>query len=193
METQTKLQRQWQHLKQVDANGSKQTITHYGMADGTAHHHLYGHLEAYNHPKLALYEHKELNKEDQPWLFPLSENDRYSDWYLQESLGNYWGVILSSSLTLLELGNHLKHHLIVQDEQNQRHLMRLYDPRVLPAYLDALDATQQADFFLPLQHLWTDKPGQKNHWRCYSHQQAISFKVIDLYPEAPQSSEASTC
>ena len=168
---QISLQQQWDKLKQTDNEPSEpvQIPHYYAMADGLAHAHIYAHLEAYDHPKYNLFEHDELTAEQQPWLFPLYEKDSYSDWYLQESMGNYWGVMLSSTLPLAQLGEHLQQHLIVQDEHSKRHLIRLYDPRVLQPFLEVLTEKQTTTFFTPIQHIWADDCGKAGHWRSYTY------------------------
>lgn len=139
----------------------------YGLADGAANAYLHAHLQAHDTPHLALYTHKDLAEEQSPWLFPLTPGDIFSEWYLQESPAQNWGIQLATPLSLSELADHLMPFLTVQDEQGALHLMRFYDPRVINAYLTALTEQQRDDFFRPGLQLWADAPGQAETWLHY--------------------------
>jgi len=132
----------------------------YGLADGAANAYIHAHLQVHNVPHLALYKDKGLPEEQSPWLFPLTQKETFSEWYLQESPAQYWGILLATALPLVKLADHLRNYLTMQDEQGKLHLMRFYDPRVTNAYLDALTAQQRQGFFKPGLQLWTDAPGQ---------------------------------
>ena len=132
----------------------------YGLADGAANAYIHAHLQAHDTPHLALYQHNDLSEEQSPWLFPLIPGDIFSEWYLQESPAQYWGIQLATPLSLSELADHLKPFLTLQDEQGILYLMRFYDPRVINAYLTALTDKQRQDFFRPGLQLWADAPGQ---------------------------------
>ncbi|NOZ52573.1 MAG: DUF4123 domain-containing protein [Gammaproteobacteria bacterium] len=132
----------------------------YGLADGAANAYIHAHLQVHHVPHLALYTDKGLPQEQSPWLFPLRQQETFSEWYLQESPAQYWGILLATPLPLVELAEHLRDYLTMQDEQGKLHLMRFYDPRVIKAYLDALSDEQRQGFFKPGIQLWADAPGQ---------------------------------
>lgn len=162
------LEHTWQqlhsHLAGQAGSGGDNTPL-YAMADGAAHPHIHAHLEAYQHPCLCLFGHPQVPPEQSPWLFPLQPNDTFSDWYLQESAGRYWGVLLASQLPLAALGSHLQGFLTAQDESGGLHLLRLFDPRGCRAVLQVLEATQLQAFFQPLPTLWLDQAGDPAHWQ----------------------------
>lgn len=131
----------------------------YGVADGAASNYIHAHLIAHGIPHLALYSDKSLPKEQSPYVFPLSQHDVFSEWFLQESHNKNWGILVQSHLPLSELLEPLKHHLTVQDEQGHMHLMRYYDPRVTRSYLSALAQTQAEDFFKSVSSVWSETLG----------------------------------
>jgi len=145
----------------------------YGVADGAANAYIHAHLQAHDVPHRALYQDKGLPEEQSPWLFPLTQKETYSEWYLQESPGQYWGILIVTPLSLVELAEHLHDYLTMQDEQGKLHLMRFYDPRVIKAYLDALTMAQSQGFFKPGLQLWADAPGQAQTMYHYVQHQSV--------------------
>lgn len=152
---------------------------YFGLADGAMHHHIYAHLQAYDVPCIALLEREEIPPENQTWLFELRENDLFTQWYLQESRNNYWGAVLGSGQTVLELAKHLRQFLTVQDETGRLHWMRAYDPRVLRAYMTALNAQQRTALFTPELGWWAEKIGATNQILYYGMQndQIVSMEI----------------
>ncbi len=158
----------------------------YALADGAANAYIYAHLHAHNVPHLALFKDKSLPAEQSPWLFQLNRQEPFSEWYLQQSPSQNWGILLAAPLPLSRLADHLKSFITMQDEQGKLHLIRFYDPRVIKAYLDALSAEQRQGFFKPGLHLWADAPGQPETLHYYRQDQNhTSRKAIDLHPNAP--------
>jgi len=131
----------------------------YAVADGAASKYIHAHLIAHEVPYLALYEDKSLPKEQSPYVFPLKQQDVFSEWFLNENRNKNWGIIIQSHLSLAELLKPLKHFLTIQDEQGHIQLIRYYDPRVTRAYLSALAPTQSEDFFKSVSSVWTDSIG----------------------------------
>ena len=76
---------------------------YYGLADGAMNHYIYAHLQAYEIPRVALLDREDLPPEQRVWLFKLRTDHLFSQWYLPESQGKYWGVILGSPLALSEI------------------------------------------------------------------------------------------
>lgn len=153
----------------------------YGIADGAASHYIHAHLIAHGVPHLALYKDDSLPKEQSPYVFPLKQQDVFSEWYLQESKNKNWGIVLQSQRSLADLLEPLKHHLTVQDEQGHLHLMRYYDPRVTRAYLSALAPTQAEDFFKSVSSIWTDTLGVSESITHHSMQEGqYQTEVISL-------------
>ena len=131
----------------------------YGIADGAASNYIHAHLIAHGVPHLALYKDESLPKEQSPYVFPLSQNEVFSEWFLQESKNKNWGILVQSHLPLAELLEPLKHHFTVQDEQGHLHLIRYYDPRVTRSYLSALTQTQAEGFFKSVSSVWSETLG----------------------------------
>ena len=144
-----------QCLWQIIAQG-KPYPHYYGLADGAMNHYIYAHLQAYEVPCVALLNREDLPPEQRAWLFELRKDHLFSQWYLQESQGKYWGVIFGTPLALSELAAHLLHFFTVQDEAGCLHWIRAYDPRVTRAYLSALNDEQRAALFEPQLGWWAE-------------------------------------
>lgn len=148
------MQNLWQIVSQMD------TYPHYyGLADGALSHYIYAHLQAFEVPSLAVLDREDIPPEQRPWLFELRPDDLFSQWYLQESEGKCWGVVLGCPLKLPALAQHLQQFLTVQDETGRLHWIRAYDPRVLRAYLSVLDEQQRMALFGPQLGWWAERIG----------------------------------
>lgn len=160
------MQTWWQILAQTNPYPH-----YYGLADGARNHYIYAHLQAYEVPCVAVLEREDIPPEHRVWLFELREHELFSQWYLLESRGKHWGVMLGSPLTLLALANHLQQFLTVQDEAGRLHWIRAYDPRVLRAYLSVLDDQQRMALFAPQLSWWAENSGLPNQVNYYGMQE----------------------
>lgn len=165
-----------------DALTAGHNLPLYGIADGAMSPYIYAHLQAYEVPYLALYKNKDLPDENCPLLFPLKPQETFSEWYLQESLSQYWGILLTTPLPLARLAEHLQAFITMQDEQGKLYLMRFYDPRVIKAFFDALSLEQMQGFFKPGLHLWADALGFPQVLQQYQikHGQQIQGQPIPV-------------
>lgn len=167
------MQNLWQIVSQMDAYPH-----YYGLADGALNHYIYAHLQAYEVPCIAVLGREDVPPEQRPWLFELSPDDLFSQWYLQESEGKCWGVVLGCALKLPALAQHLQHFLTVQDETGRLHWIRAYDPRVLRAYLSVLDDQQRMALFSPQLGWWAEKIGFASQITYYGMQDGKLFSKL---------------
>ena len=187
------LEQYWQQLRSSLAHQDGDNPSFYAMADGAAHPHIHAHLEAYQHPCLCLFEHPQVTLEQSPWLFPLKPGDTFSDWYLQESAGRYWGTLMLSPLPLATLGLHLQHYLTAQDEGGVLHLLRLFDPRGCRAVLQVLDAWNRQAFFKPIHALWLDMAGNPEKWQQINdHGDKLLVQTLQR-PQAAHDTKGEVC
>ena len=64
--------------------------------------------------------------------------------------GNAWGIFLTSEAPLYELRAHLQSLLYVRTEDGAARYFRLYDPRVLRAFVPVCTTSELAELFGPI-------------------------------------------
>ncbi len=156
---------------------------YYGLADGALNSYIYAHLQAFEVPSMAVLDREDIPPEQRAWLFELRPDDLFSQWYLQESQGKCWGVVLGCPLKLPALAQHLQQFLTVQDETGRLHWIRAYDPRVLSAYLSVLDDPQRMALFGPQLGWWAERIGFASEIIYYGVEDGhLSSKLMSVAP-----------
>ena len=91
-----------------------------------------------------------------PWLVPLSTEPRRSELRtsIELALRQPAVIWLASSLHLVELAERLVRRVDVQLTDREDMLLRYYDPRVLPEWIECLKPDQR-DAFLSVAECWT--------------------------------------
>jgi hypothetical protein len=97
------------------------------------------------------------------WLLPLDGRDR--DLRIARSLAIAEArpavVWLASTLSTSSLAEGLRRRMDVQLADREELLLRYFDPRVLPEWVDCLGPTQRASFLAPaLRWMWLDRAGE---------------------------------
>lgn len=82
-----------------------------------------------------------------PWLFTYPRPSIFAEWYLANSGGQNWGIIIESSQDFKTVYMHLKKFLKVKTETGKKLYFRFYDPRVLPTFLENATQQQLKEFF----------------------------------------------
>lgn len=82
-----------------------------------------------------------------PYIFQMQPGKPFANWFLKNSWGNSWGVMMKSSWPIYELHKHFRKFLLVPTEEGKQLYFRFYDPRVLRIFLPTCNAAQLAEFF----------------------------------------------
>lgn len=97
-----------------------------------------------------------------PYLFEISNNQDFLDWYHQEGLGNSWGILLMTDWNFEATFDHFRRFLKVRKEDDTQLLFRFYDPRVLKSFLPTCNADQLKHFFGKLDGIFLEDEQQKS-------------------------------
>lgn len=89
-----------------------------------------------------------------PWIVDLGSAPTVFQTWKRAGRFRSWGVFVESEADLPTLRLHFRHFNIVFLEQERKNVFfRYFDPRVLPAFLDAATPEQYASFFGPVQRI----------------------------------------
>ncbi len=69
------------------------------------------------------------------------------DWIEGELWPSPWGIFVYAQASLESLRTHFRHFLTVKGMDQKKYLLRFYDPRVLPAFLESCSEGELAQFF----------------------------------------------
>jgi len=86
-------------------------------------------------------------QEAAPYLVGLIDGSPFTEWMLDESFGNHWGIYAHSKHSITEMRRHFRGLINVHDEAGNPMIFRYYDPRVLTSFLPTCDAEQLQTFF----------------------------------------------
>jgi hypothetical protein len=86
-----------------------------------------------------------------PRLVRMGRGHAFTDDFLAEGFQGNWGILISSEANSKELRRHLRRFFLARTEDDRRLLFRYYDPRVLSAYLPALNPAELKIFFGPIK------------------------------------------
>ena len=86
-----------------------------------------------------------------PYLVRCGPDSEFFHWVLEHGWGDSWGIFLTSRADLEDVRMHLRHFLLVQDEDGKQLYFRFYDPRVLRAFLPTCTPEETHQFFGPVR------------------------------------------
>jgi hypothetical protein len=86
-----------------------------------------------------------------PYVVTLGHDDPFTTWLLDNGWGDSWGIFVTASASLSDVGKHLRQFLKVYDEEGKGLIFRYYDPRVLRVYLPTCPPADLKLLFGPVQ------------------------------------------
>ena len=86
-----------------------------------------------------------------PYIFSLTDNDKFTRWLLDTGWGNSWGVFLQTAVSGRDLIRHFRQFLMITLDTGEEAYFRFYDPRVLRIFLPTCNPKQLREFFGPIQ------------------------------------------
>jgi hypothetical protein len=86
-----------------------------------------------------------------PYLCEYRRLTDFENWFLGDSWGKAWGILINCEIEMIGLGDHFRKFLIVQDEDGRELYFRFYDPRVLRIFLPTCTKEQLKEFFGPVK------------------------------------------
>ncbi len=125
---------------------------HYILLDAAKMHARITEAKRFNPRHMCMYKGEAEQKLGTvaPWLFTYTRPSIFTDWYLANSGGQHWGIIMESQENFKTVYLHLKKFLMVKTEAGKKLYFRFYDPRVLPTFLETSDEAQLRKFFGPI-------------------------------------------
>jgi len=123
-----------------------------------------------------------------PYMVELHENDPFSQWVMEEVYGNDGAIFLQSRYDIDMLATHFKSFLHVSREIAhpetgkpviQEGILAYYDPRMLPEWLESVDAEKKRSFLSMSEKLFYEDMTDKSLIYYYTtdgiqHQYSIS-------------------
>lgn len=91
-----------------------------------------------------------------PYLVTLANKGEHLRQLLQAGWGDSWGIYLSSTEPTDIVRRHLRHFLMILDEQEQEVYFRFYDPRVLRRFLPSCATEEVSSFFGPIRRFYLE-------------------------------------
>lgn len=82
-----------------------------------------------------------------PYLVHLAPDNDFTEWLLNEGLGNHLGIFFHSRASMMELRKHFRGLFSVVSEDGRPMLFRYYDPRVLRRFLPTCSPGELETFF----------------------------------------------
>jgi hypothetical protein len=82
-----------------------------------------------------------------PYLAVLRDGEPFTDWILSHALGENWGSVLRSSLSMDDLARRYRRLLRVRGPDGEPLFFRYYDPRVLRVFLPTCEADDLDEWF----------------------------------------------
>ena len=140
----------------------------YAVLDGASNPALLDHLYDGERPEFACLYRGELEPdmaECAPYLARLEPDSPFTQWAIDNCLGNHWGIFALSRADLHGLLQHFRKHTMVYDSNNRPLLFRYYDPRVLREFLPGCDLGQTADLFGPVEAFFAEAEDGEGHLR----------------------------
>lgn len=85
-----------------------------------------------------------------PYLVALSPRGPFAEELVCRGWGNAWGIYLVARVPMKEVRDHLRHFLMVKNEDDDELYFRFYDPRVLRVFLPACTRDEAAQLVGPV-------------------------------------------
>ncbi|HEY0429898.1 MAG TPA: DUF4123 domain-containing protein [Pyrinomonadaceae bacterium] len=92
-----------------------------------------------------------------PYVINLLPNHKFTDWVLNESFGNHWGIFAHSLYSIKEMRRHFRSLVSVYDEHGNPLTFRFYDPRVLRRFLPTCNAGELKTFFGKIERYFAEE------------------------------------
>ncbi|MEI7869946.1 MAG: DUF4123 domain-containing protein [Candidatus Methylumidiphilus sp.] len=141
----------------------------YAVLDGASNPALLDHLYDGERPEFACLYRGELEPdmaECAPYLARLDPDSPFTQWAIDNCLGNHWGIFALSRADLHGLLQHFrKHNMFYDGETNLPFLFRYYDPRVLRVFLPTCSEEKIADIFGPVEAFFAEAEDGEGHLR----------------------------
>ena len=122
-----------------------------------------------------------------PYLFTLSDNSGFCEWYLEKGWGKSWGVIILSGSSFEDIYKHFRKFLMVKTEDGKELYFRFYDPRVLKIFLPTCDEKQILEFFGPVESFIVEGETKEEAIRFWQQNGILkqeNLPVEKIFPEA---------
>lgn len=175
-------------------NNSDDSLAVYALLDGAADPLIYAHIEEEDNVlALPLLSRTDVPPSYSPWLVKLDKKSLFTQWMLEQGLFSFWGLMIRSELSLLDLKHHLEDYLQVFDEPTQMPaLMRFYDPRIFYAFTQVLEPKKQESFFAPIDFVGSPAPFKDNTLRYYTcSDNGVTFTEQDLSADPIDEAQAT--
>lgn len=115
-----------------------------------------------------------------PWLVEVTRHQAVTSWFVEEGLGQNWGVIIQSRLELPKLKTRLKRFLRVEDDSGESLFFKFYRPRNLNSVLPVFEADQRASFFKGIEAYFAEEYGNHDLLRRHTPDGVADGEVLDL-------------
>lgn len=125
----------------------------YALLDGAAVPDLLDQLYADEPPEFVCLYSGELEPdlaECAPYLVRLIPESPFTEWLLDNSCENSWGIFATSAEDIGTMRRHFRKFLMVKDPNGNQVYFRFYDPRVLTVYLPTANAEELGTLFGPI-------------------------------------------
>ena len=118
-----------------------------------------------------------------PYLIRLDAESPFLAWWMDEGLGQSWGIFFTSDADFDELVEHFQGLLNVEDPDGNELFFRYYDPRVLRVFLPTCNAGELMEVFGPVNLFIVDNTdiSQADRLLGFSHIEGILKKNEILF------------
>ncbi len=97
-----------------------------------------------------------------PYVVMLSPDSKFSDWVLNNAIGNNWGIFAHSRHSIREMRKHFRSLITVYDEDANSMTFRFYDPRVIREFLPTCNGGELKNFFGNIDTFFAESADGKN-------------------------------
>ncbi|MEJ6404134.1 DUF4123 domain-containing protein [Yoonia sp. 2307UL14-13] len=140
-------------------------------------------IEAFNSPSRCLFDGDAFDQlaEVGPWLVEVKRYDDAWDWFVEDGLGNDWGIIIHTRLPLMRLKVQMKKFIKIEDEEGETYFFKFYRPEHFNTYIPAFDDDQIARFSRGVEAFFAETVDPAHH---LTHHKVVDGKFqsenIDL-------------
>jgi len=120
-----------------------------------------------------------------PYLIKLEKDTVFTNWVLEEVYGNNAAIFIYSSYDIDTLSSHLMLYITTMIEMENpkgelvhtKAYIRLYDPRVLPNYIECLE--EKEHFFTYIDTILCENSKNTNVIYSYTYKNNLVKEIID--------------
>jgi hypothetical protein len=114
-----------------------------------------------------------------PWLVRMHDGDPLLGIWQEHGMGQNWGFMFLSSLSLKDLQTHFRKFLQVKLPDGTIALFRFYDPRVFNTFVKAAETTERDKFFKGISQFSVEREdGQGLHQYKYRNGQLLDDGAV---------------